>query len=66
MVTCGYDFNPDTQQMTIDLYDPNYPGDDASLSLNLAKPEQSLGLAQSTQEPLRSFFVIDYAAKLPV
>ncbi len=61
----GYDFDPASKAMTIYLYDPNHPGEEPSLTLNLANPATSLGLVQSTGEPLRGFFVNNYQAKVP-
>ncbi len=61
----GYDLDSDTNRLTIYLYDPNHPGEEPTLSLDLAQPGQSIGLAQSTGEPLRGFFVIDYTPQTP-
>ncbi len=61
----GYDLDPDTNQMTIFLYDPNHPGDEPTLSLNLGGSGQSIALAQSTGEALRGFFVIEYTPQTP-
>jgi hypothetical protein len=65
VLATGYDFDPDTQQMTLQLYDPNYPDEKSTLAMNLAQPGQSLRLAQSTGESLRGFFVIDYGRATP-
>jgi hypothetical protein len=51
--------------MTIYLYDPNHPGEEPSLSLNLANPTAGVNLTQSTGEPLRGFFVNKYQAQTP-
>ena len=61
----GYDLDPDTNAMTIYLYDPNHPGEKPCLTLNLTNPKSGLGLAQSTGEPLRGFFVNNYAVQAP-
>jgi hypothetical protein len=61
----GYDFDPDSSAMTIYLYDPNHPGEEPSLSLNLANPTAGVNLTQSTGEPLRGFFVNKYQAQTP-
>ncbi len=61
----GYDLDADTNQLTIFLYDPNHPGEEPNLTLDLADPEKGLSLAQSTGEPLRGFFVIDYSKQTP-
>jgi hypothetical protein len=65
VLATGYDFDPDTQQMTLHLYDPNYPGEEPTMSMNLANPSQGIELAQSSGEALRGFFVIDYARQTP-
>ncbi len=61
----GYDLDADTNIMTIYLYDPNHPGEEPTLSLNLTNPAQGIALSQSTGEPLRGFFVIDYTPQTP-
>jgi len=65
VLATGYDFDPDTQQMTLRLYDPNYPGEEPTLTMNLAQPSQGIRLAESTGEALRGFFVIEYAHATP-
>jgi murein DD-endopeptidase MepM/ murein hydrolase activator NlpD len=60
VLATSYDFDPVSKDLHIDLYDPNHPGEQPSLSLNLTKPSQGLHLTQSTGEPLRAFFVIPY------
>jgi len=61
----AYDLDPDTNAMIISLYDPNHPGEEPTLSLNLSNPEAGLNLTQSTGEPLRGFFVGNYQAVTP-
>jgi hypothetical protein len=61
----GYDFDSDTEAMTIYLYDPNHPGEQPTLNLNLANPAAGINLVQSTGEPLRGFFVNNYQAHVP-
>ena len=61
----GYNLDPDTNQLTIFLYDPNHPGEEPTLNLDLTNPDQGLSLTQSTGEPLRGFFVIDYSKQSP-
>lgn len=65
VLASGYDYDPDTKAMAIQLYDPNHPGQTPSLSMNLTQPSEGIGLAQSTGEPLRGFFVIEYAPVTP-
>jgi hypothetical protein len=61
----GYDFDPLANQMTVYLYDPNHPGEEPSLALDLSHPGQGNSFTQSTGEPLRGFFVIPYASETP-
>jgi hypothetical protein len=65
VLATGYDFVPETQQMTLRLYDPNFPGEEPAVSMNLSQPPEGIRLAESTGETLRGFFVIDYARATP-
>jgi hypothetical protein len=58
VLAVGYDFDPDSQQMTIYLYDPNHPGINPEIYLNLKDPDHGIAISQSTAEPLRGFFLI--------
>jgi hypothetical protein len=60
VLAIGYTYDPATKDMTINLYDPNHPRKEPTLNLNLRSPWSGLKLSQSTGEPLRAFFVIDY------
>ncbi len=61
----GYEFDESTRQMTLYLYDPNYPGTKSTLSMDLSRPSQGLQASQSTGEPLRGLFVIKYRSQKP-
>lgn len=65
VLAAGYDFDPETQQMTLQLYDPNYPGEEPTLTMNLAQPGEGIHLTESSGETLRGFFVIDYSLRTP-
>jgi hypothetical protein len=65
VVATGYDFNDGTNEMVVYLYDPNYPGETPTLTMNLTKPSAGIALAQSTGEPVRGFFVIGYGPMTP-
>lgn len=65
VLATGYDFDDQSGLMTIHLYDPNHPGEAPSLTLNLSQPAQGINLSQSTGEPLRAFFLINYKAQKP-
>jgi hypothetical protein len=65
VVAIGYDFEDDSKEMVIHLYDPNHPSEQPTLNMNLSDPTHGINLTQSTGEPLRGFFVIDYQQQTP-
>lgn len=65
VLAIGYHFNPITKELTIQLYDPNYPGKTPEISMSLLKPSSGIKLAQSTGDPIRGFFKIDYVPSSP-
>jgi hypothetical protein len=65
VIVNGYDFEPATYDMKLYLYDPNHPGEQPTLSMNLSKPSKGLELSQSTGEPIRGFFSLDYEPQSP-
>jgi hypothetical protein len=65
VLATGYEFNPASQEMSVQLYDPNHPGRKPELTMNLAGPWRGIKLEQSTGEELRGFFVINYVRKSP-
>ena len=65
VVAIDYEWNEDTQRMEIVLYDPNHPRQEPKIFVDLSDPEQGIKPRQSTGEPLRGFFVIEYAQKNP-
>jgi hypothetical protein len=60
VVALGYDLDDVTRQLTVHLYDPNHPGIEPTLSMDLARPSRGISVVQSTGEELRGFFVISY------
>jgi hypothetical protein len=62
----GYDLNENN--LSISIYDPNYPNDDCvTLSLNMGMPEYTTSVLHSnSSEPIFSFFRTDYKFKRPV
>ena len=66
VVATGYEFNEQTHTLRIDLYDPNHPGRTPNLTFNFSAPEGGIAAMQSTGEPLRGFFVIDYRKRPPL
>jgi hypothetical protein len=65
VVGTGYDFDDETNRMVVYLYDPNHPGETPTLTMNLTKPSAGIALAQSTDEPVRGFFLMGYAPQAP-
>jgi hypothetical protein len=65
VLATGYDFDPTSKLMTIYLYEPNHPGKAPTIQLNLSQPSQGIQASQSTGEPLRGFFVIEYKQQKP-
>ncbi|MBM3187359.1 MAG: hypothetical protein FJZ90_01395 [Chloroflexi bacterium] len=68
VVVVGYDLKEATGDLTLYLYDPNYPGRETQIGMRLPSRRgqltaQEVGLYQSTGEPLRGFFVLDYRAR---
>lgn len=60
VLALGYRWEPLTRRATIQLYDPNHPLMEPTLSLALAPGEGPLDLKQSTGERVRGFFVGRY------
>ena len=65
VLAIGYDLDESTRELTISLCDPNFHRQDSTISLNLANPGQGIQIEQSTGEPPRGFFVINYTRQQP-
>jgi hypothetical protein len=65
VLAVGYDYDPTTKDLSINLYDPNHPGQKPTLNMNLTYPGSGIKLSQSTGEPLRAFYVTDYTQSTP-
>jgi hypothetical protein len=61
----GYDFDPQSKDLVFHLYDPNWPGQEPEIRLNLTKPSQGVQSLESTGEPLRGLFQINYRQEQP-
>ncbi|MFP3897418.1 MAG: hypothetical protein ACLFV5_11375 [Anaerolineales bacterium] len=61
VVAVGYDLDEVAQRATIFLYDPNYPGKEPTLHLDLRSSPGTF--MQSTGETPRGFFLQDYRSK---
>ena len=65
VMATAYRFDEATRDMVIHLYDPNHPGKNPRLNLNLSNPSQGIPIEQSTGEELRGFFVLNYRTQKP-
>lgn len=63
VVARGYELDDLTQQALIHVYDPNYPGEAPHISLSLANSSQGIDIHESTGDPLRGFFVLEYSPR---
>ncbi|MDX1251327.1 MAG: hypothetical protein IDH49_03575 [Gammaproteobacteria bacterium] len=61
VVAYGYDFDPDSETITIYIYDNNYPDQEVVLSSDRSNPHFN----ESTGAIWRGFFVQDYGAQRP-
>jgi len=57
VLAIGYDYNPTTKDLQIQVYDPNEPNRTNALSMNLGLPNSWLNASASTGERVRGFFV---------
>ena len=64
VLAIGYEFDAGSE-MTIQIYDPNYPNEEHTLTMDLSKPAQGIDLQHSEDGPLRGFFKIDYQLETP-
>ena len=60
VVAHAYRSDGQTQDVEIGIYDPNHPEEGPTISMNVRNPKRGINIIQSTGEPLRGFFVIDY------
>ncbi|PFN76185.1 hypothetical protein COJ85_32895 [Bacillus sp. AFS076308] len=62
----GYDLNENN--LSIQIYDPNFPNDDqVTISLNIGKSESPTSVFHSkSSDPIYSFFRTDYKFKRPI
>ncbi|MCC7353841.1 MAG: hypothetical protein IT330_08805 [Anaerolineae bacterium] len=63
VVAAGYDLDEMQEQLTIHVYDPNHPGMEPEINVNLRGSDEGILPNQSTGEPLRGFFVINYTPR---
>jgi hypothetical protein len=65
VLAIGYEYEPLTKDLRIFLYDPNYPGEQPELTMNLTNPSQGIALQHSKGDALRGFFSLDYKKQSP-
>lgn len=57
VLAIGYDYNPMTMDLALQVYDPNVPEQTQTISLNLGLPEGKMDLVDSASPKTRGFFV---------
>ena len=65
VLAVDYELDEDTKKLDLTLYDPNHPGKEPIISVDLSDPDNGIHPRQSTGEPLRGFFVIRYKKEMP-
>ncbi len=58
VLAIGYRWDAGAEDLTLALYDPNYPGRVVDLKMNFSRPAEGIHAVQSTGESCRGFFVI--------
>lgn len=66
VLATGYDYDQDSKIMVVHLYDPNHPGKEPTITLDLKHPSAGIPMSQSTGEFLRGFFTINYTPQTAV
>lgn len=66
VLATGYEYDPQTKRMLVNLYDPNHPGKEPTLTMDLNRPSEGIRISQSTGEALRGFFLINYLPQTSV
>jgi hypothetical protein len=66
VLATGFDLDPDTNNLSVFLYDPNQPQVKAELNIKLAKPGRKVEISQpNVPEPTRGFFISPYTTTTP-
>jgi len=65
VVARAYHYNETTRRADIRLYDPNHPNQEPFLRIDCSSPATGISAAQSSGEPLRGFFLMDYRLHAP-
>jgi len=64
VIAHAYSYDEQSGDLQIKLYDPNHPRKTPTLTMNFKTPNSGINARQSTGEPLRGFFVVDYEPPL--
>lgn len=65
VLAVNYTLEQEAEQLAFTLYDPNHPGRAPQILAGLGDPARGTPFRQSTGEPLRGFFMLDYRWKKP-
>jgi len=65
VVARAYIYDESSRDAQVFLYDPNHPGREPILTMNLSRPSSGISAAQSTGESFRGFFVLKYRPQDP-
>ena len=61
VLAIGYRYDTSSEDLTINIYDPNYPDeDDIHISMNTGLPNNEINISHSKGDPIRGFFAIKY------
>jgi hypothetical protein len=65
VVARAYKYEESTMKVEIALYDPNHPNEEPRLTTDFSNLRSGISPAQSSGEPLRGFFLMDYKSQAP-
>lgn len=63
VLATGYEVEPSTGDLVVDLYDPNYPGRETHMRISQPRAGADRNIIQSTGEKTRGFFIVPYKAR---
>jgi hypothetical protein len=66
VVARAYKYGDTDKKVEIVLYDPNHPEQEPRLTMDFSDPRSGISPAQSSGEPLRGFFLMDYKRQAPL
>lgn len=65
VLAIGYEHDVSTEEMNIQIYDPNYPKKEHSLTMDLSSTSQGLNLQHTKDGSQRGFFMLEYKKETP-